>query len=283
MKISQINSQNSQFPDKLLELDRPPKQLFVLGNLPKEPAIGIVGTRKLTAYGRAVTYQMASELARAGLVIVSGLAFGADAEAHQAALDAGGKTVAVLACGLDQIYPASHRQLAKDILESGGAIISEYPVGMPPLRQNFVARNRIVSGMSYGVLVTESPATGGSLLTANFAKDQNRIVMAVPGDITRTNSAGPNNLIRAGAIPVTSSTDVLQALDLNTAAIPASLIKAQNPHEAAIIGLLGQGINTNDALIEHTQLSAAEFAAVVSLMEITGKVRNLGGGLWAAR
>lgn len=284
MQISQIFSHSSDFPDLLREISNSPKHIYALGEIPKEPMVAIVGTRKYTSYGKAVTYQLASELARAGVVIVSGLALGIDGIAHRAALDAGGKTVAVLANGLDQIYPHSHRNLALEILAKGGAIISEYEAGTQPLPFRFPERNRIVVGLSQGVIVTESNAEGGSMITAGIAKDENRVVMAVPGDIYRETSAGPNNLIRTGAAAVTTSDDVFEALGVPPELVPSpEIYSAKSPHEAAVLKHLASGINSTERLIEATGLTAPEFSSVISLMEITGKVRNLGAGVWAAR
>ena len=245
--------------------------------------IAIVGTRRLTDYGKRVTYELAGELARAGFPIVSGLALGIDAVAHQAALDAGGITVAVMAGGLDRVYPGSHRQLARDILATGGALVSEYAPGEEPHKYRFLERNRIIAGLSVGTVLTESGAVGGALRTAQFTLDYNRTLMAVPGDITRSTAAGPNNLIRSGAAAVTSSADVLEALGYNTAAIPTRAVQAQNSHEARIIKSLRSGLSRGQELIDATGLDAAEFASLISLMELTGKVRNLGAGLWAVR
>lgn len=282
MQISKLNYDNQSYPDILREISSPPKQLYLLGELPKYPAVAIVGSRRLSDYGKSVTYQLAGELASAGLTIISGLAYGLDAVAHRAALDAGGQTIAVLAGGLDRIYPAGHRDLAKQILAKGGGLISEYDIGTETFKSNFVARNRIVSGLSLAVIIPEAAASSGSLLTANFALQQNRLVMAVPGSITSLVSAGPNNLIKTGAIPVTSSSDVLAALDLTTAgAIPAAQPKSRD--EALILELLGQGHNTSESLIKESELGASQFANVITLMEITGKVRNLGAGNWVAR
>src|SRR5262249_19620451 len=151
-------------------------------------------------------------LAKSGAVIVSGLALGIDAMAHRAALDAGAKTVAVLACGLDQIYPSSNRGLAAEILETGGALISEYEPGTPPLKHHFPERNRIIAGLCLGVLVTESPREGGDMITAAKAVKENRVLMAVPGNITSPNSAGPNHILTRGGVPITSFTDAVVAL-----------------------------------------------------------------------
>jgi DNA processing protein len=239
-----------------------------------------VGTRKLTDYGKQVTYQLAYELAKAGVVVVSGLALGIDAVAHHAALEAGGKTVAVLAHGLDTIQPGTNRSLGLRV-EQNGALVSEYEVGTPIYKTNFVERNRIVVGLSQGVIVTESPASGGSMITASMALNENRQVFAVPGNITNPASAGPNNLIKTGATPVTSASDVLAMLNLSQ--ISHKPVKAQSKEEQLIVDLLSQGLNASEDLIRESSLSAVEFANIITLMEITGKVRNLGAGQWAVR
>lgn len=282
MQISKVLLNQSKYPDQLRELASPPKQLYVLGQLPNQPVVAIVGTRKPTSYGKAATYQLAGELANAGLTIVSGLAYGIDGIAHQGALDAGGQTIAVLAGGLDRIYPAGHQQLAQKIIDSGGGLISEYDLGTPSLRYNFVARNRIVSGLALATIITEAASESGSLITANYAIEQNRRVMAVPGNITSLMSAGPNNLIRTGAVPVTNSNDVLSELDLTSASLPA-LAQPRSRDQALILDLLKQGHNTSDALIKASAMEASQFANIITLMEITGQVRNLGAGNWVAR
>lgn len=281
MQITKVSLEEPNYPELLREIASPPRVLQVLGELPREPMVAIVGSRRPTEYGRQVTYQLAGELAKAGVVVVSGLALGIDSIAHQAALDAGGRTVAVQACGLDSIYPASHRGLAKAILAASGAIISEYPPGTPALKQHFPARNRIISGLAQAVIVTEADAASGSLHTANFALVQGRHLMAVPGNITSPRSAGPNNLLRQGAAAVTSASDVLADLDLG--ALSLQPVRAGSPEEVAIMELIGQGLASGEAIIERSGLSAAQFANLISLMEITGKVRNLGAGRWALR
>lgn len=281
MQISRILSNDKHFPDTLRALDNIPESINVLGTMPQGTYIAIVGTRKCSPYGERVTYQLARELARAGAVIVSGLADGIDGVAHQAALDAGGKTVAILGHGLHRIYPSKHRQLAKDILATGGALITEYQEGEPPLPFHFVDRNRIIAALSEAVIVTEAGVRSGALITANRALQLGKQVMAVPGQITSTNSAGPNNLIRSGATIITSATDVIANLGfLAKEPVPAS---ARSPREAQILELIGNSPATTDTIIEASGLSAAEFANVISLMEITGKVRNLGAGVWVAR
>jgi DNA processing protein len=281
MQISNISHNSSAFPDTLRQLEKPPKNINILGILPKDSLVAVVGSRRPTPYGEKITYQIASELARAGAVIVSGLAIGIDSVAHRAALDAGGKTVAVLAHGLDRVYPYRHRGLAMEILAKGGALVSEYDVGIPPLPHQFIDRNRIIAALSMGVVVTEAAEQSGALFTARDAGNLGRIIMAVPGNITSQLSIGPNNLLRTGAIPITSATDAIVALGFHAReAVPVS---AQSPDEALLMRLLGEGTSTSEELIEKSRLGAAQFANVISLMEITGKVRNLGAGNWVIR
>lgn len=283
MQIKQIQLGSTDYPQYLSEISSPPPILYLRGELPSGPYIAIVGTRKLTRYGEQITYQLAYELAKAGIVIVSGLAIGIDAVAHRAALDAGGKTVAVLAHGLEKVSPIRNLSLAHDIIDNGGAIVSEYPEGTITVPHNFAIRNRIISGLSLGAVITEADAESGSLITAKFALKQDRLVFAVPGNITQPRSAGPNNLLRDGAVPVTSSSDILQTLNFTTAYVPDLPITASSPQEATIIELLKAGESTSQLLIEATGMSASDFANVISLMEITGRVQNLGAGHWATR
>lgn len=289
MQISRFSYNDSQYPDQLRDLEDKhkygaPKEIHVLGTLPKpdDVLIAIVGTRKSTKYGEQVTYQLANELAKAGAVIVSGLAIGIDGIAAQGAIDAGGRTIAVLAHGLDRIYPPRHKPLAKQILAHGGALISEYELGEIPYPNHFVERNRIIAALAQTVIVTESPVKGGSLITAGDALKLEKRVMAVPGNITSETSVGPNNLIRTGqGMAITSFTDVITELGfLAHEAVP---VPAQSKDEAMLAELLNSGHNTSDSLIEASGLSASQFANIISLMEITGKVRNLGAGQWVIR
>ncbi len=282
MQYSNISYKSSQYPGLLRGISSPPQQLFIQGQLPTGPYVAMVGTRKPTDYGRLITHRLATDLARAGVVIVSGLALGIDAVAHQAAVEAGGQTVAVLGNGIGAIYPPSNRGLGEKILASGGAIVSEYAPGVEPFKGNFPARNRIIAGLSLAVVVTEADASSGSLITANFALEQGRTVMAVPGNITSLRSAGPNNLIKSGALPVTDATDVLNGLDLEAKQLQQP-VKADSAEEAQILQLMAAGHATTDALITASGLDAARFANIISLMEITGKVRNLGAGNWISR
>lgn len=281
MVIQEIGLKHKDYPTALAQIHNAPTKLYALGKIPTMPMLTIIGTRRPTAYGLQITRQLAGECARAGFAIVSGLAIGLDTIAHQAALEVGGTTVAVMAHGLDHIHPASNRELAKRILASGGAIISEHPVGVPPQKHTFVTRNRIAAGLSEGIIVTEAQATSGTLITTNFGLAENRVIMAVPGNITSRVSAGPNNLIRSGAIPVTSSGDVLLALGYENSAA-AQATTHYNEEEGGIIGLIGQGFNTTELILKQSAYTPAELASALSLMEISGKIRNLGAGQWAA-
>jgi DNA processing protein len=280
MNIQEITYNSKGFVELLRLISSPPKKLYCLGNIPDLPMVSIVGSRKPTEYGRQITYKLAYDLASAGICIVSGLAYGVDAIAHQAALDAGGKVVAVLATPLDTIYPASNRNLAKSILKNGGAIVSEYEVGSNTQRFNFPARNRIIAGFSLSTIITEANAKSGSLITANFAINNDRLVMAIPGNINNPQSAGPNNLIKLGAKLVTNATDVLAELELKSSVLQSKKIAPASKEEAMVVELIESGHNNVQAIIEHSQFDAQQLAHVLSLMEITGKIRNLGAGQW---
>jgi DNA processing protein len=285
MKINKITKKHKQYPPYLLETTYPPKELYCIGQ-PLEnylPAVTIVGSRKLSNYGKEVTYRIAYDLAKSGLTIVSGLALGADGVAHQAALDAGGKTIAVLACGLDAIYPASHRNLAIQIIQNGGTIISEYPEGTPALKQNFIARNRIVSGLSDMVIVTEAAEASGSLVTAKYGLEQNKLVGAVPGNITSSLSIGTNNLIKNGASPITSAQDVLDAIGLQAGASQHIEVMGDTKEEQIIIDLMKSNISDQEILQIKSQLEPALFSQTFTMLEINGKIRPLGAGHWVLR
>ena len=210
---------DADYPPQLKSIAAPPPLLYVKGAFaPADQwAIAVVGTRRATAYGREVTRSLVSDLARSGVTIVSGLARGIDAAAHQAALEVGGRTLAVLGHGIDFVYPPEHRQLAEQIIEHG-ALVTDYPVGTPPEGGNFPPRNRIISGLSLGVLVVEGAAPSGARITAEFAMEQGRDVFAVPGNILQRGSELPNTLIQEGAIPVLKVDDILEPLNLTMVA-----------------------------------------------------------------
>lgn len=283
MHISKITIKSSNYPDILRTIDNAPQELYIIGQIGEEPKVAIVGSRSPTAYGKQVTYDFAFELARAGVTVVSGLATGIDTEAHRGAIDAGGKTIAVQARGLDGVYPTTNRSLALKILQTGGALVSEYPEKTPPMPWQFPHRNRIISGLSLGVVVTEAKVESGSLITADYAKKQDRILMAVPGNITSLLSSGPNNLIRDVATPVISTSDILAAVGLGSNLLASTQIKPASAIEAKILTAMSGGHSRGQDLIDATEMEAAHFAQVISLMEITGKVRNLGGSTWIPR
>ena len=212
--IKTIARNDLQYPLLLNEIPNPPKKIYLLGNLPNQnsPHIAIVGTRKATTEGRLIAKKIAQKLAELGAIIVSGLAIGIDTAAHEGALAGNGKTIAVLACGLDTIYPRQNENLAQKILETNGAIISEYPVGTPAYPDQFLARNRIVSGLSVATIVIEAPIDSGALVTARLAAEQGREVFVIPGPINHPNYRGSHKLIRDGARLVNSIEDILEDL-----------------------------------------------------------------------
>lgn len=283
MNIQHIKYNSKSYPELLRDISSPPKELYCLGSIPDLPMVAIVGSRRPTDYGRHITFKIASDLARAGICLVSGLALGIDGVVHQAAVEAGGKAVAVMGTPLDRIYPVANRNLAKSILRKGGALLSEYAVGTNTQRFNFPTRNRIIAGLSLAVVVTEADASSGSLITANFGLTNNRLVMAVPGNVTSPRSAGPNNLLKSGAKPVLDAVDILAELELVSPNLAPKTIKADSKEEAQILSLLNDGINTTHELIEQTEINASQIASILSLMEITGKIRNMGAGQWIVR
>lgn len=265
----------------------PPTALYYAGNikpLESNKVVSIVGSRAVTPYGKQVTTRLAMELAGKGIAIVSGLALGVDALAHQAALEAGGYTVAVLPSPVDAIYPATNRQLAKRILDSGGALLSEYGEDdrSETFKMRFIERNRLVSGLADVLLITEASEKSGTMHTANFALEQGKTVMAVPGNITSPTSAGTNNLIKSGAIPVTDISDVLTALGLDGKHTQMEILAA-NPEEEIILHLLGQGVTDSSLLLARSELASALFNQTLTMLEITGKIKPLGSGHWSLK
>ncbi|MES2971942.1 MAG: DNA-processing protein DprA [Patescibacteria group bacterium] len=282
MNVTKITQNSPDFPEKLKNIPSPPRLLYVLGDL--EPlrhktVVSIVGSRAVSPYGRQITSRLATEIAKQDLAIVSGLALGIDAIAHQAAVDIGSYTVAVLPCGLDRFYPGTNHNLAEQILKQGGAIISEYPEATEPYKLNFIERNRLVSGLCDGLLITEASQRSGTLHTANFALEQGKTVMAVPGNITSPTSAGTNNLIKTGAVPVTGIDDILHALDLNRQT-SMTMVIAANSEEAAILDLMKQGVTDGSDLLSGSKLKAEVFNQTLTMLEMSGKIRPLGAGHW---
>lgn len=275
---------NEDYPELLKEICSPPFMIYYRGNinvLNQNIFMGVVGSRRPCDYGARVTKDIIYDLASQGVGIVSGLALGIDAIAHETTLKAGGITAAVLGCGLDQIYPRTNTSLAENIIKNGGAIISEYPIGTLPLKPHFPARNRIVSGLSKGLIVTEATQGSGSLITAQFALEQNRDVYAIPGSIYNLGSFGTNNLIKNGAKMVTTAQDVFDELGVfDIRNMPKSKISPANHEESLIIKLLkNEPIHINE-IIKITKLENSVVNSTLTIMEVTGKVKHLGGQMY---
>lgn len=275
---------SNDLPVNLQQIPSPPAKIWVRGRslaeLTKAPCLSVVGSRTVTPYGKAVVQQLLPEIVRAGVVIVSGLALGIDALAHQAALDHHGATIAVLPSSVNEVYPATNRQLAERIIENGGCLLSEYPDGSDARREHFIARNRLVSGLSQAVLIIEAAEKSGTLHTANFALEQGRDVLAVPGNITSPQSVGTNNLIKAGAIPVTSSQDILRALSMEVAKPRQTEIFADSPEEACLITLLQNGVQEGQRLLHESGLDAKTFHQTMTILELNGTIKPLGADHW---
>jgi DNA processing protein len=269
-----------QYPARLKEIESPPLVLYLSGQLlpQDEWAAAIVGTRRATPYGKAVAAELAGGLAASGVTVVSGLARGIDGIAHQAALEAGGRTLAVLGSGLDHIYPPEHRNLARSIASSG-AVLSDYPLGTSPEGGNFPARNRIIAGLSLAVIVVEAGESSGALITADFAAEQGRDVFAVPGRIYDRGSLGTNRLIAAGAFPVTTVDDVLEVLNLESvaAAAPREPSLPKDATERRVLEALSADPVHIDELRERCELPIAELTACLSMLELRGQARQVGG------
>lgn len=287
METNELKRNDKLFPKNLRQIASPPQKLYHRGapldELLKRPTLAIVGSRSVSSYGRQVTAKLAYELAEQGIVIVSGLALGVDAIAHTAALDAGGLTIAVLPSPIDCIYPASNTQLANRILANGGALISEYSEDIFSFKTNFVARNRLVAGLAKAVLITEAAEKSGSLHTARFALEQGKDVLAVPGNINSVVSVGTNNLIKAGAFPITNFEDVLNVMNLKPHHTKPKDVKGRNINEQTVIDLILQGINDGVELHKLSRLPTSDFNQVLTMLEIGGKIRALGNNKWSLR
>ena len=262
--------------DSLREIPEAPAVLFIRGALTEADrwGIGIVGTRNVSAYGREAAETLARDLAANRLTIVSGLARGVDGAAHQAALKAGGRTVAVLGSGVDVIYPPEHRRLAQQIAENG-AVISEYPLGTQPDAMNFPPRNRIISGLSLGVVVVEADEKSGALITTSYAAEQGRDVFAVPGGIFSRTSRGTNKLIQDGAKLVTCAADILEELNLERVAkrAEAQLALPDDDAERSVLQTLNRDPMPIDDVIRRTNLPASVVAGALAMLELKGLAR----------
>jgi DNA processing protein len=278
---STLKLDDPDYPEILRHIYSPPKQLFYMGVAPKDfidkPKVAIVGSRKATAYGKQVTEKLASELARAGVVIISGLALGIDACAARSALSVGGCTVAVLPTPVEQIYPAMHQNLARQIVQSGGELISEYPSGTAIYKDNFVARNRIVSGLADVLLITEAAINSGTMHTARFALDQGKTVMVVPGNISSPSSEGCNHLIKSGAGVVTNVDDIFLALGINPKKTTVKQIFKGSPNEQVVYKIISKGTIDQDHLAIKSGLDSQALSSVLTMLEINGYISAISG------
>jgi DNA processing protein len=272
-----VGRSEAAFPALLRELHDPPPGLFLRGGAEPEllahPAVAIVGARACSSYGAQVARLLGRELAAAGLVVVSGLARGVDGEAHRGALETGGRTVAVLGCGVDRDYPAAHAQLARRICDSG-LVVSEYAPGVEPAPWRFPARNRVIAGLAAATVIVEARERSGALITADFALEAGRDVFAVPGEITSALSAGTNALLRLGAIPLTSSGDVLDLLGIEPPKPPPPDLGAV---AAAVLSAVAEAPAGADELGRTTGLDAAAVASALAELELAGAVAEADG------
>lgn len=284
LSINVLTIFDDEYPANLKEISDAPYVLYVRGNLEKQDArsVAIVGTRMMTSYGREVTQRLATELANFGVTVVSGLALGVDAEAQRAALKANGRTIAVLASGLDIISPFANKTLALEFIKDNGALVSEYPLGYSPHPYDFPVRDRLISGMAKAVVVTEGRIKSGTFYTIKAAADQGRPVFAVPGPITSPTSEGPNYLIQNGAKLVTSSKDVMEELNMQTIVDRKKVesIMPSDDFEAKIIDILGLEPLHLDELVRISGRKTSDVSARLTFMEMKGMVRNLGQGMY---
>lgn len=286
MKINQISPDEHVFTKVLAHIPKPPKTLYYIGNLPQKrlPTLAIVGTRRPSTYGVEVTSRFAYEIAKKGVVIVSGLALGVDAIAHKAAMEAKGVTMAILPCGLPKIAPATNRNIAENMVKSGGALLSEYSSEVvASWKSNMLERNRLVSGLADGLLITEASARSGTLNTARHALEQGKEVFVIPGNITSPLSAGCNALIKQGALPVTEFADILNVIAPDLVTPQAVLALGDTPLESDIIALLNSGVRDGEALQVSLAVTTAELNGALTMLELNGAIRGLGANQWTLR
>lgn len=289
-KVSYLILTDKDYPELLKKSTKPPFVLYYRGNkeiLNADKSIAIVGTRKITEYGKQVTQSLTTDLVNNGFVTVSGLALGVDATAHRTTIENKGKTIAVLGCGVDCVSPEENTALYDRIIESGGAIVSEYTLGAPPSKGSFPSRNRIIAGLSRGVLVTEGAADSGALYTAEDAFKNNRSVFAVPGPITSSLSKGPHGLIAKGGKLISSADDVIKDLGLRIKELrnPPSLklrrAKGDNKDEQRIIDLLQNEDMHFDEIVRKTKIRPAILGTILSILEMRGIIKSLDGGFFS--
>lgn len=282
--IKKINIEDTNYPKILKEIHDPPSCLYIRGSFAKsdEIAVGIVGTRTYTSYGKQVTENIVSDLIQAGVAIISGLAIGIDTFAHKSAIESGGRTIAVLGSAMDEksFYPSCNKRLAHKIVQNG-AVISEYAPGTKSERWFFPQRNRIISGLSLGVLVVEAPEKSGALITATQALEQNREVFAIPGSIYSKNSVGTNKLIQMGAKLVTNANDILEELNLPLLEENKKEFKPENKEQEILLNILIKEPTHIDAITKKSNLKAGIVSSTLIILELKGAVKNTGGGYYA--
>lgn len=285
MRIHEISIKDKNYPERIRQVVQPPKKIFIVGSLlPKdETAIAIVGSRKCTAYGKQVAYDLAFALAKAGVTIVSGMALGIDGEAHKGALDAQGRTIAVLGTGVNDtsIYPRAHLELAHRIMKQG-AVLSEFSSEDPSYPSNFPQRNRIIAALALGTIVVEADEKSGSLITAGFALELGKEVFAVPGPIYSRTSSGTNRLIQQGATLITGVDDVLRELGLAPQAAGGAM-DALSAEEQKIIIAIEEGLADTDSLIEQLGMPAHSVLPLLSMLELKKKIQQIGHNTYAIK
>lgn len=270
---------DTAYPRKLKEISDPPICLYIKGDirtidLSKDMFFGVVGTRKPTTYGQLITHTFSTELSEEGLVIVSGMALGVDTIAHRSALEAGGKTIAILGCGVDIVYPHSNLELYKRIIAGGGLIISEFPPGLTVQKGLFIARNRIISGLSMGVLVAEGTKESGALITARYAAEQGREVFAPPVPLTSLMSEAPNILIKQGAKFVTTVEDILGEFQIKKGMMNKKMMQDISPDEAQIVEILSREPKSADELAFDTKKTISALSYILSTLEIKNMIEK---------
>jgi DNA processing protein len=285
MKINDLAPDKNEYLKILNTIAKPPKTLHYIGVLPgsRRTSVAIIGTRRPSGYGKEVTHRLSYDLAKRGIVVVSGLALGVDAIAHAAALEAGGTTIAVLGNALPTISPSTNRDLGERIVKHGGAIISEYDAGSRVFPSNFLERNRIVAGLSDAIIITEATSRSGTLNTAARALEQGKEIFVVPGNITSPLSAGCNALLKQGARVVTDYQDVLDVIAPSDISAQTALPLGQTELENTIIRLISSGIRDGEDLLANSDASPTDFATALTMLELSGSIRPLGANQWTIR
>lgn len=285
MKINTLAPDESDYLKILSSIAQPPKKLHYIGLLPAErkTSVAIVGTRRPSTYGKEVTSRLSYDLAKRGIVIVSGLALGVDAIAHASALEAGGTTIAVLGNGLPKIQPATNRGLAERIVDKGGAIISEYDMNDDARPHYFLQRNRLVAGLADAIIITEAATRSGTLNTAAHALEQGKEIFVVPGNITSPLSSGCNALLKQGARVATDYQDVLDVIAPGRSSSQTVLPLGNNELESTIINLISSGTRDGDELLKRSGVSATEFNTALTMLELAGTIQPLGANQWTIR